>query len=79
MDIGHVTTYEMAGIVINHLYLNIEASGYDLENPPIVPEMDDFSWVENGVLHKFNQWELNPDGVETDAANLAEFGWVYYP
>ena len=78
MDIGHTLVYEMPGIVLNHLYMHMEGSGYDTENPVIVSEMDDFSWVENGVLVRFNQWEFITD-VEASETNMDEFGWLYYP
>jgi len=55
---AHSLTPEMPGLIVNFLYNNMEASGYSEENPITLSELEDFSWVTNGVLIKFNQWEF---------------------
>ena len=55
---GHAVRPEHAGMIVSYILENLEGSGYSEENPITITEMDDFSWVENGVLVKFNQWEF---------------------
>ena len=59
-EMGHTLDPESMEVILKHLYPNMEAgpaSGYETEDDVIVPDINDFSWVENGVLVQFNQWE----------------------
>ena len=75
----------MPETILKHLYPNMPAaSEYATASDVIVTDMNDFSWVDNGVLVQFNQWEFIDldafDYVETyEETNLDEFGWLYYP
>ena len=59
-------------------------SGYESESDVIATSMKDFSYVDNGVFVRFNQWEFIDldafDYVTTyEDTNMDEFGWMYYP
>lgn len=76
---AHSLTPEMPGLIVNFLYNNMEASGYSEENPITLSELEDFSWVTNGVLIKFNQWEFVNLVEDPLDSNMDQYGWVYYP
>ena len=53
-EIGHTVTPEMSEVILKYLYPNMPDSGYESESDVITTSMNDFSYVENGVLTRFN-------------------------